>query len=122
MTAMGELREAKEQLRTALLRGVRGTLAGERADELIDRHQHALKAAYREKLSRPARGDQVEQWLKAKRDRTPARTLAYDLLEDLLDEYRLHADTGTPLDQHACENGNRDDCYGCYEAATKEQQ
>jgi hypothetical protein len=52
---MDELRAAKEQLRAALLRGVKGTLAAERADELIDRHQHALKNAYRERLqSKPS--------------------------------------------------------------------
>ncbi|MGA5820864.1 hypothetical protein ACPC54_23725 [Kitasatospora sp. NPDC094028] len=32
------------------------------------------------------------------------------------------ADTATPLDQHVCENGNPDDCYGCYEEAMKERQ
>ena len=55
MTAMDELHAAKEELRVALLRGLKGTLAAERADELIDRHQHALKNAYRERLqSKPS--------------------------------------------------------------------
>ena len=52
MTAMDELHQAKGELRAALLRGVKGILADERADELIDRYQTALKAAHREKVLR----------------------------------------------------------------------
>jgi hypothetical protein len=117
MTAMDELGIAKEQLRTALLRAVKGALAADRADELIDRHQHALKQAYRERLLQPARGDQFEQWLKTQRDAAADYPDAWQMMDGLLDLYRLHADTGTPLDQHACENGTVDDCHGCYEAA-----
>lgn len=58
MTAMDELHEAKAELRAALLRGVKGTLADERADELINRYQTALKAAHREKVLREAAGRQ----------------------------------------------------------------
>lgn len=54
MTAMDELHEAKAELRAALLHGVKGTLADERADELIGRYQTALKAAHREKVLREA--------------------------------------------------------------------
>ena len=54
MTAMDELHEAKVELRAALLRGVKGTLADERADELIDRYKTALKAANRDKALREA--------------------------------------------------------------------
>jgi hypothetical protein len=64
----------------------------------------------------PARGDAVEAWLKAQRDERPACTSGYDTLDQLLDSYRLHADTRTPLDQHCCEGGNVDDCAGCYDA------
>lgn len=58
MTAMDELHEAKAELRAALLRGVRGTLADERADELIDRYQTALKGAHRERVLHEAAAKQ----------------------------------------------------------------
>jgi hypothetical protein len=68
--------------------------------------------------ARPQRGDLVEQWLKSRRDRfSEHHDTQWDVIDNLLDDYRLHADTGTPLDQHCCENGSVDDCYGCYEAA-----
>lgn len=46
----------------------------------------------------PKRGDEVEAWIKSKRDDwEDASELVYGALDDLLDEYRLHADTGIPL-------------------------
>lgn len=63
----------------------------------------------------PRRGDQFEQWLKAHRDRRQERDGVWWYLDEMLDDYRLHADTGTPLDQHCCENGNVDDCAGCHD-------
>jgi len=58
----------------------------------------------------PARGDQVEQWLKGQRDEYEVRSSPrWGALDEVLDTYRLHADTGTPLDQHACE-GQHCDC------------
>ncbi len=53
----------------------------------------------------PARGDAVEAWLKGQRDALAdgyGRLPAWYALDDLLDDYRLHADTGTPLGRHAC--------------------
>lgn len=76
--------------------------------------------------ARPTTAAAVEAWLKAQRDQygwhgsndaTPWHTI-----DGLLDQYRLHADTGTPLDQHVCEGGNVDDCAGCYETAKARQQ
>jgi hypothetical protein len=67
----------------------------------------------------PRRGDQFEQWLKAQRDLCIGHAGTYNAVDGLLDDYRLHADTGTPLDQHCCENGTIDDCHGCYEEAQK---
>jgi DNA-directed RNA polymerase subunit RPC12/RpoP len=58
---------------------------------------------------RPRRGDQFEAWLKAQRDAAADYPEAYQATDGLLDLYRLHADTGTPLDQHACE-GQHCDC------------
>jgi len=53
-------------------------------------------------LPQPARGDHVETWLKLERDRfDEAHDAQWDTLNDLLDNYRLHADTGAPLGQHA---------------------
>lgn len=70
----------------------------------------------------PRRGDQFEQWLKTQRDDFERRDSVWPVLDYLLDQYRLHADTGTPLDQHACEGGTVDDCYGCYETQKAGQQ
>lgn len=72
----------------------------------------------------PRRGDAVEAWLKRQRDSIRVQD-AYDarwvaLLDELLDAYRLHADTGTPLHEHCCEGGNVDDCAGCYDAKVGE--
>lgn len=61
---------------------------------------------------RPTRGSDVEAWIKTSRDAWrpadgslplwPDRArVAYDALDDLLDDYRLHADTGTTLDVSA---------------------
>jgi hypothetical protein len=50
----------------------------------------------------PRRGDPVEAWLRAQRDQrldAYGRPPEWHQLDDLLDLYRLHADTGTPLDQ-----------------------
>lgn len=67
----------------------------------------------------PARGDAVEAWLRGQRDLHGDRygvTPAWYVLDDLLDTYRLHADTGTPLDQHVCEGRVVGDCE-CFEVA-----
>ena len=79
------------------------------ADALID--------AYTAEAQQPRRGDAVEQWLKDQRDELDRRDSVWHVLDYLLDQYRLHADTRTPLNQHVCENGTPDDCYGCYEQA-----
>lgn len=74
----------------------------------------ADETAATEIAHQPRRGDQVEAWLKAQRDDwasdradVPA---TYDALDDLLDLYRLHADTGTPLGEHVCEARVVGDC------------
>lgn len=64
----------------------------------------------------PQRGDEFEQWLKKQRDIATSWS-AWHALDDALDRYRLHADTGVPLGQHVCEGGNPDDCAGCHQAA-----
>lgn len=49
----------------------------------------------------PQRDDEVAKWIKEVRDRfrwgARNRTVSFNVLDDLLDEYRLHADTGVPL-------------------------
>jgi len=45
----------------------------------------------------PRRSSDVEAWLKAQRDRFDVGGLCWHALNDLLDDYRDHADTGTPL-------------------------
>jgi len=53
--------------------------------------------------TRPRRGDGFEAWLKARRDATTTWS-AWHVIDGMLDRYRLHADTGTPLSEHP-ENG-----------------
>jgi hypothetical protein len=62
----------------------------------------------------PRRGDAVEAWLRAHRDRhaSVTRDPEWEALDWVLDDYRLHADTGTPLGQEAC------DCGHCCEEVT----
>lgn len=45
----------------------------------------------------PRRGSDVEAWLKAERDKYQERTEAWYALDELLDDYRLRADTGRGL-------------------------
>ena len=58
----------------------------------------------------PRRGDQFEAWLKAQRDEYEVHSSPqWAALDEVLDTYRLHADTGTPLSEHACD-GPHCDC------------
>lgn len=60
---------------------------------------------------RPRRGDAFEAWLKAQRDEYHQTTSPQWLaLDEVLDAYRLHADTGTPLPEHVCEGRVVGDC------------
>ncbi|MEU5596855.1 hypothetical protein [Streptomyces sp. NPDC020298] len=67
--------------------------------------------------ARPQRGDQFEQWLKKQRDAAADYPEAYQAADGLLDMYRLHADTGTPLSDHVCEGQAVGDCE-CLEPPT----
>lgn len=53
----------------------------------------------------PQRGDAIEVWLKSWRDRHQRGFPSWYSLDDVLDDYRIHADTGTPLDQEVSEGG-----------------
>jgi hypothetical protein len=64
----------------------------------------------------PRRGDQFEAWLKAQRDEHPRSSHAWFMTDCILDRYRLHADTGTPLGEHVCEGRAVGDC-DCLETA-----
>lgn len=71
--------------------------------------------------TRPARGDQFEAWLKAQRDEFARGDSPWPVLDYLLDNYRLHADTGTPLDEHVCEGRAVGDCECLEEPAVPAQ-
>lgn len=45
----------------------------------------------------PRRDDDVAVWLKTRRDEYRESSLTYDAIDNLLDEWRLRADTGTEL-------------------------
>lgn len=47
----------------------------------------------------PRRGDDVEQWLKRERDLCARDNEQWHCLDFMLEDYRLHADTGTPLSE-----------------------
>ena len=53
----------------------------------------------------PRRGDDVEHWIKRYRDAYGqiGASDVWVVIDDLLDEYRLHCDTGTPLHQEVSE-------------------
>lgn len=51
---------------------------------------------------RARRDSDVETWIKAAREVHPTYEV-WHAFDELLDDYRLHADTGTPLTEHACE-------------------
>lgn len=46
---------------------------------------------------RPMRGDDVAVWLRGQREEYPRGSRAWLALDEALDCYREHADTGTPL-------------------------
>jgi hypothetical protein len=66
--------------------------------------------------AQPRRGDQFEAWLKAQRAEFERGESPWPILDYLLDRYRLHADTGTPLGEHVCEGRTVGDCE-CLESA-----
>lgn len=48
----------------------------------------------------PARGDVVDRWLQAKRDGWKGGPdAAWHMVDDLLKDYRAHADAGAALDE-----------------------
>lgn len=46
---------------------------------------------------RASRGDDIEAWLRHWRDRYESGAIIWYVLDDMLDDYREHADTGTLL-------------------------
>ena len=52
----------------------------------------------------PQRADVVETWIRNHRQSYPDGSGHWQAVNELLDDYRLHAVTGTPLGQHACEH------------------
>jgi hypothetical protein len=73
-----------------------------------------------EPVVRPRRGDGFDQWLKAQRDLCLGHASTWAAVDGLLDQYRLHADTGTPLGEHVCEGRVTGDC-DCLESPVKNQ-
>ena len=70
----------------------------------------AAEAQQPDTETRPRRGDQFEAWLKRQRDSRPRSSHAWFMVDCVLDLYRLHADTGTPLGEHVCEARVVGDC------------
>jgi hypothetical protein len=77
-------------------------LAGEARDE--------REAPHPETAFTPRRGDSVEAWLRDWRDQFGHKGPTWVELDNVLDDYRLHADTGTPLGEHVCEGRAVGDC------------
>lgn len=62
--------------------------------ELLEDHGHV-----------PHREDAVATWIKRKRDGWERGDNEWRLIDWLLDDYRLHADTGAPLSEDVVEGG-----------------
>lgn len=72
----------------------------QKAAYLIMRGQIELERLHH---GHPQRGDDVEAWIRRFRDRIDPTRVSWGVVDDLLDDYRLHADTGTPLTEDASE-------------------
>jgi nucleotide-binding universal stress UspA family protein len=90
---------------TASLLQVGGNLEGA---EFLRKRAALLREVGKRRPAVPRRGDTVEQWLKAQRDASADYPQAYQAADGLLDLYRLHADTRTPLAEHVCMVGDCD--------------
>lgn len=64
----------------------------------------------------PHRGDAFDHWLRDQREQ--ADPISWVTIAELLDRYRLHADTRTPLGEHVCEGRVAGDCR-CFEQADR---
>ncbi|MEV5944639.1 hypothetical protein [Streptomyces sp. NPDC051994] len=64
----------------------------------------------------PRRGDAFDHWLRDQREQ--ADPIAWCTIAELLDRYRLHADTRTPLTEHVCEGRVAGGCH-CLEQADR---
>lgn len=62
------------------------------------------------------RGDAVAAWLKTKRDEYQKHATSWYALDSLLDDYRRHADCGTPLSEETPESSGT--AYGVSEPAS----
>ncbi len=64
----------------------------------------------------PRRSDVFDHWLRDQREQ--ADPVTWHIIDGLLDRYRLHADTSTPLSEHLCEGRVIGDCE-CFEQADR---
>ena len=51
----------------------------------------------------PKRDDDVARWLRYQRDANSSEGPIWRVFDQLLASYKLHADTRTPLNEHACD-------------------
>ncbi|MFI8439975.1 hypothetical protein ACIGKG_05065 [Streptomyces rochei] len=84
--------------------------AVDRMYELIARDVRRMADETATTETQARRGDAFEAWLKAQRDDHPRSSHAWFMVDCVLDRYRLHADTGTPLGEHVCEARVVGDC------------
>ena len=100
--------ELAEVLADSAMRALFGMLAGGyspvQVPENTGKHPAESPATdSNQVIHEPRRGSDVEAWIKRARESQRAghslqsRTGAWYVLDDLLDDYREHADTGTPL-------------------------
>ncbi|WP_157849397.1 hypothetical protein [Streptomyces violaceorubidus] len=97
-----------EITRGAAARKIAAALDGWTDPALLRRMADETPAA--ETKHRPRRGDEFEAWLKTQRDACFGHASSWAAVDGLLDQYRLHADTGTPLCEHVCEGQTVGDC------------
>ncbi|WP_439947220.1 hypothetical protein [Streptomyces sp. BBFR109] len=96
---------------------IRTALNGPAGSRMTDEAQQTEPVAHQSR-----RGDQFEAWLKAQRDACFGHASSWAAVDGLLDQYRLHADTGTPLGEHVCDGQVVGDCDCLEQPATGAQQ
>lgn len=94
-------------------RAVRDATAHEDATEPADHLEPGAGVA--SGVATPRRDDDVATWIRRRREEMPADSADWYLIDGMLDNYRLHADTGVPLDRdvHAPPCNIFDGCPVC---------
>lgn len=78
------------------------------APELVMFHLGNLAQRVAGIASKPSREDAVAAWLKERRDACLRGSVGRMTIDNLLNDYRLHADVGAPLSEHVVDGGGEE--------------